>query len=616
LSITPWSVTGTQLAGGVVPHIRPPPRAATFALDPAGQGYLNGACLAAAGGASGALYALAGLSNGTLPSDVGDEVRRGLAAFRRYMDVPIIHVASMDLRGDDRPTASIVEALAPRYAAALVTAARHGCTRLRVPPLAGGVFAGARRGDIPGVTARALCRGFDLLSPQSQATVVDQLFVDLCIYDRSELAAFAAAVRDAFADGRGPTTRLHRHAFRFRRSDPTPDGQSAPRDLPATLPAGADMRDALAPYRLDDETARRLGLGSSPAGWPRCGIGRQAVDGGRFGDAHAACAASTVTQLLAHMDGDVGLPAGSGAARAPSFAAMSLPGAASDLAHAVRHWTADGPRQTLAISDAWNIAVAATAQGGAAPRLLVLRAQGSNIVWDHASLLATPNAWDGRIVAAIGDGGHFCPVWWGCEGRYTSCVPRGRDLVADLIPQWQCTGESPMAVLVACGATVVGRLTNAQAHLGPGASFMSATHDDLGRWLGLMAPSGGDGDGRLHGARTSDPISGALACNDLQDVGGSGLSGSLAANIRSRISHVQLRLPDAPAPGDGGIVLAFDDRVCWAARFRATTWSGAVLRGLIRLGEGPGVRGSGDGNDGGNNSCYSDPAGPGAPEPA
>jgi len=401
-----------------VHHIRPPPRANTFAVDPAGQTYLEGACLSTAGGASGALYALAGLSNGALADDVGDEVRRDLAAYRRYADVPIIHVASIDLRSDDRPNADIAEALAPRYAAALTAAARHGCTRLRIPPLAGGVFAGSRHDDIPGITARALCRGFDSLSSQWRTAVVDQLFVDLCVYDRAELAAFTAALRDTSAVGHGPSIMPRRHAFRFRSSDPAPGGSSVPHDLPATLPDVADRRDALAPYRLDDDTACRLGLGGSPAQWPRCGIGRQVVGNGRFGDAHAACAASTVTQLLAHMS-----------------QAMCLPGAASDLAHAVRHWTADGPQQTLAISDAWNIAIAAAVQDGAAPRLLVLRAQGTNIIWDHASLLATPNAWDGRIVVAVGNGGHFCPVWRGCGGQYTSCMPRGRELVADLLPQ-------------------------------------------------------------------------------------------------------------------------------------------------------------------------------------
>ena len=162
----------------------------------------------------------------------------------------------------------------------------------------------------------------------------------------------------------------------------------------------------------------------------------------------------------------------------------------------------------------------------------------------------------------------------------------------------------------------MGRLTSAQAHLGPGASFMNATHDDLRRWLDLMASSGGDSDDRLHAARTLDPISGAVACDDRHDVGGNDLSGTFAANIRNRILQVQLRLPGAPAPRDGGIVLFFDERACWAARVRATAWSGAVLRDLSQLSEGLNDRNGGDGNNGSNSSRDRDSMGPGAPEPA
>jgi len=170
-----------------------------------------------------------------------------------------------------------------------------------------------------------------------------------------------------------------------------------------------------------------------------------------------------------------------------------------------------------------------------------------------------------------------------------------------------------MAVLVACGATVVGRRMSTQARKSPGDSFMNATRDDLRRWLDLMAPSGGDDDGRLHEVRTRDHIAGAIACEDRHDVDGSNLSGSFAANIRSRVLQAQLRLPEAPAPRDGGIVLAFNLRTCWAARFCATSWSGTVVRGLGQPNGMPGGRDGSGGDMGGSSARSGNVTGPRAP---
>jgi hypothetical protein len=284
--LQPYGVLGTQL-GKAKPKAPPPiaglttptaGQAAAF-LDPAGLRYIRPPGRpSGAGGASGGIYHFLGISD-AFPADVTAAITRtGHAKHHVYRLLPkfpreavahVIHVVGPDftpgspdfnhivsIAAPDRSVpaflAAAVEILKIPYRAALAEFRESGLSVLRLLPISGGIYARSNmwtRKRVPELTRRALDAGFaDLPEATQQWLLSDQVTLDLCIFDETELAEFESAgfLSEAEHRARAEVTR----AF-FTPSDPV----SSPEPAAEAPPSPSLAQPAAEPMEEDDDAA-------------------------------------------------------------------------------------------------------------------------------------------------------------------------------------------------------------------------------------------------------------------------------------------------------------------------------------------------------------------------
>ena len=96
---------------------------------------------------------------------------------------------------------------------------------------------------------------------------------------------------------------------------------------------------------------------------------------------------------------------------------------AGRIAYSVRCWLGDPSAKPLALADVWWLAMAYTAGHSPQPRLLQLEAGRGVVQLGDVTTVVGPGPWDGRLMAAIGTGTHFDPLFWGDRTQPCSWVP-------------------------------------------------------------------------------------------------------------------------------------------------------------------------------------------------
>ena len=97
----------------------------------------------------------------------------------------------------------------------------------------------------------------------------------------------------------------------------------------------------------------------------------------------------------------------------------------ADLAIMVRKWERTQPDTVIEISDAWWYILPRYLPRGPWPELLVLRLEGGLLNPDHTLRVTIPGPADMKTLVAIGDGGHFDPVWWPTSRGFSAARPIG-----------------------------------------------------------------------------------------------------------------------------------------------------------------------------------------------
>ncbi len=204
----PYGVLGLS-AGAKWQEVRraPDPEGDMIIVDPASIRFIRDPQLwpADAGGASGAIYKFLGLSE-EFPADVVANMQAvGDAAYHRYgypSSYHVIHVSGPDFKTLQCARDQAVELLARCYLNVLSAAARVGKPRLRLVPIAAGIFAGPHAREMPEITAEALVHAVERLA-SSDAELAKALLpvnlnqdgaglkaLELCLWE-GELAAAA-----------------------------------------------------------------------------------------------------------------------------------------------------------------------------------------------------------------------------------------------------------------------------------------------------------------------------------------------------------------------------------------------------------------------------------------
>ena len=112
---------------------------------------------------------------------------------------------------------------------------------------------------------------------------------------------------------------------------------------------------------------------------------------------------------------------------------------AAKIAEEAQRWTSACNGSLLEISDVWWVALKSLLPQGPWPGLIVLNAQHNKIWWDRTTLLRIPGPADDKLLAVIGNGRHFDPVWWTePNGPYAARNDRCLRSSCPAIPRHMC----------------------------------------------------------------------------------------------------------------------------------------------------------------------------------
>lgn len=244
--LSPYSVLGSQLTTDRRMEMRAehPPPSCLF-VDPAGLPFIQELGPSLAAGAAGAIYDFLGIrSDETFPDDVRAHVTdtgrarwhtytvetEGVAVTRNCCHVVGPNFAELygpspfpdedgvvddpDIDAQRREAEAHLTAC---YAAVLIEFRRSGLHHLRLLPISGGIFAGKFRGEIYGLTFRALARALRALDEDTAAAILrggggaaaagasggaaaatqappSGPLIEMCVFEEAQLGAFEQAM--------------------------------------------------------------------------------------------------------------------------------------------------------------------------------------------------------------------------------------------------------------------------------------------------------------------------------------------------------------------------------------------------------------------------------------
>ena len=383
------------------------------------------------------MQAAQGSADGALSqASIGQIGGPGDAAWQRYGNGAVIHVVGLDLSGEPGQSRERVTALLARvYSKVLAAFVATGCDTLRMVPLASGRCAGDWADGTDDLMRNALRHAVASMEPQAE---IVQGRLEYCREINTNAAGGQLGADDGAA-GDGP-----RRPWR----------QS---DLNAVFP----------PYGITADMARWLDLQpGSPDRWPRCGDAQAIVQGGPRGVEHQACAVHTIFQLMEGFRGCLGTP--------------------GDVAAEVRRLARAGSQDLLSITDVWWCVTSRLPHDCGRPRLMLLSRGSDGRVDDRgATVVGSPGHWNGSMVAALGTGNHYVPVWWPTATGRTGLVP--------LWAREQARHRLAMAIDAGPAAAVIAALRwDVVAYYGHPDATERPDGGDAGtrrRWLGAMSDS-------------------------------------------------------------------------------------------------------------------------------
>ena len=192
VSVVSWGVLG---AGPGYHQQAGRPNTDIVIVDPAGLRYIKTAGPRGAGGLSKEIYKFIKINNHSqFPPEVRANIHaEGDVAFRSYAPFgSVLHVASPDLSSiPDRRRA--VRELTKAYTNVLRAFAKTRMRCLRMPVIAGGIFAGTHRDHMLQMTSDALHASFAALP--SEANTLHHAHIELCVYgDNSRVQSARTAL--------------------------------------------------------------------------------------------------------------------------------------------------------------------------------------------------------------------------------------------------------------------------------------------------------------------------------------------------------------------------------------------------------------------------------------
>lgn len=199
VKVKPYSVLGTQLAGGKMQNVVGPPTDEQALVDPAGLPYISGQRPPGkAGAASGAIYKfwLGIHEDPAFPSAVSAAITQPCdAKYHEYGEGKhVIHTVGPDFRQEKLDDKAALEKLATAYENVLREAASNHTkfSTLRMLPISGGVFAAEFEPDMHHMTMHAIALGYNRLSAVERS-MLESLDFELCIFVDSQLGSFERA---------------------------------------------------------------------------------------------------------------------------------------------------------------------------------------------------------------------------------------------------------------------------------------------------------------------------------------------------------------------------------------------------------------------------------------
>lgn len=198
VQLEPYGVLGERstLSRGVQ-RVGGSPTQGTAIVDPAGLHFIQQHGPAAAGGASGAVYAYIALS--AFPETVRDTIRAtGDACYHQYATaagapVHCIHVVGPDLAVGEYTRQTAAAALAKAYEAVFIAFAATGLRSLRLAPISSGIFAGPFASQAPALAAAAIKIALRRLPRATRNRLQKERTIHMCIFAEGAFSRFVAA---------------------------------------------------------------------------------------------------------------------------------------------------------------------------------------------------------------------------------------------------------------------------------------------------------------------------------------------------------------------------------------------------------------------------------------
>ena len=322
---------------------------------------------------------------------------------------------------------------------------------------------------------------------------------------------------------------------------------------------GADEVTAVTGLQPDTEEHRMPKIG-------RGVVNIQATDGTMVGN---SCAVSSIVQLLAR-----------------EYHIEVTSEATADLAVMVRRWEHVPENATIEISDAWWYILPRYLPIGPWPELLVMRNNRGRLDPEGTIRLTIPGPTEAKMLAVIGDGGHFDPVWWPTSRGLSAVRPRRAPKLAHIARTVTPDFGPAVGMLGILGAEYGGRIAFSPEGAKDGCTEQEgrgvALVDKAWRpWVQKMRQVGIDPGDIEEWAVV------VLACVHPQPPYPA--LGSLPGALRMLAPNARIQTPEGGLPS-GILVLAFDQRHCHVGRMVPNNtqevltrlrniWDPAVARG-------------------------------------